>query len=111
MKSAEILILAALASNPDADATPPKSPDIQKELPAPNQTLCGELNHMKESLYTSYGELPFLEMITTRYGANLLMFANPKTASWTVLAIDKANNKACLIDVGVEMKPSLEGVK
>lgn len=111
MNTAELLMLAALASSPNADAISPQTPQIQKEIPAPNQPLCGELSHMKEYLYTTYGEMPFLEMITTRYGANLLMLANPQTSSWTVIAVDKQQNKACLIDVGIGMKPSTEGLK
>lgn len=111
MKTAEILVLAALASTPDAEATTPQSPKIQKEMPAPNQPLCGELSHLKSYLYSSYGEQPFIEMTTTRYGADLLMLVNPRTTTWTVVAYDRNENKACLIDVGVGLKPSTEVVK
>lgn len=111
MKTAELLVLAALASTPDAEATTPQSPNIQKEMPAPNQSLCGQLDHMKTFLYSSYGEQPFIEMISTRYIVSLVMFVNPQTSTWTVLAYDKAENKACLIDVGIGMKPSTEGLK
>ena len=111
MKTAELLVLAALASTPDVEDNIVQMPKIEKQIPAPNQPLCGELTQIKGYLLNKFGEIPFLEMSTTRYNVNLIMFANPETSSWSIFAFDKAQNGACLIDVGVGLKPSTENSK
>jgi len=80
---------------------PPKD-----KLTGESKSLCGVYEEMKKFLLKEYGELPFIDMITTRYGAQLQMFANPKTGTWTVIAVDIAENKACLIDTGLNLMPS-----
>jgi len=62
---------------------------------------------------SSYGEVPFLVMVTTRptdetvqsfEEFNTVMFMNPNTLSWT-LAEKRNDNKYCVVGVGVNIQP------
>lgn len=62
---------------------------------------------------SSYGEVPFLVMTTTRptdetmqsyEEFNTVMFMNPNTLSWT-LAEKRSDNKYCVTGVGVNIQP------
>ena len=64
---------------------------------------CDESQKVYELLTNQYGEKPFVEMKDSK-GRKLIMFVNPQTGSWTVVATD--DSIACGISAGKEFTPA-----
>lgn len=64
---------------------------------------CDESQKVYELLTGSYGEKPFIEMKDSK-NRKLVMFVNPQTGTWTVIATD--DKLACGISAGKEFTPA-----
>ena len=64
---------------------------------------CDESQKVYELLTKQYGEKPFVEMRDTK-GRKMVMFVNPQTGSWTVIATD--DKTSCGISAGKEFLPA-----
>jgi hypothetical protein len=67
------------------------------------QGRCDTAQKVHEYLNSDYGEIPFIEMKDNQ-DRQFIMYANPKTGSWTVLQL--TDDKLCGISAGKEMIPA-----
>ena len=72
---------------------------------APNMSRCADAQKIHDFLVTEYGEKPFAEMKTVD-GNQLIMYVNPKTSTYTVVATDY--KISCGISAGKDFKPATE---
>ena len=71
---------------------------------------CGKYNEMEKVLITEYGEEPVIKMMSKDY-ILLVLYANPKLLTWTVMAVLPEQNKSCIIEVGTNIQRVFEGKK
>jgi len=64
---------------------------------------CDEAQKVFELLTNKYSEKPFIEMKDSK-GRKLVMFVNPQTGTWTVIATD--DKIACGISAGSDFTPA-----
>lgn len=98
MNTLASLALVSFLSTAQVEGQPPKVD--------PNKLICGTYTEMIKYLETEHGEIPFIDMLTVKFNSNLQFLANPTSGTWTVIAVNKIDNKACLIDFGVGLKPA-----
>lgn len=71
---------------------------------------CGKYDEMEKVLITEYGEQPVLKMMSKDY-IQLILYANPKLLTWTVLAVLPEQNKSCIMEAGTNIQRVFEGKK
>ena len=71
---------------------------------------CGKYNEMEKVIIAEYGEQPVLKMMSKDY-ILLVLYANPKLLTWTVLAVIPEQNKSCIIETGTNIQQVFEGKK
>jgi hypothetical protein len=71
---------------------------------------CGKYDQMEKVIIAEYGEQPVLKMMSEDY-ILLILYANPKLLTWTVLAVLPEQNKSCIIETGTNIQQVFEGKK
>lgn len=71
---------------------------------------CGKYDEMEKVIIAEYGEQPVLKMMSKDY-ILLVLYANPKLLTWTVLAVLPEQNKSCIIETGTNIQRVFEGKK
>lgn len=69
----------------------------------PQEQPCGKFSDIQEVIIMKYGEKPLLSLVE-KNGIQLILYANPKTNTWTVVAMDVLKDMGCLIDSGTNLK-------
>jgi len=64
---------------------------------------CDQAQRVYNLLIQNYGERPFIEMVDNK-GHKLIMFVNPETSTWTIVATD--DSIACGISAGKDFTPA-----
>lgn len=71
---------------------------------------CGKFDEMERVLITEYGEQPIVKMMSKDY-ILLVLYANPKLLTWTVMAVLPEQNKSCIMEAGTNIQRVFEGKK
>lgn len=71
---------------------------------------CGKFDEMERVIITQYGEQPTLNL-TSKDGILLVLYANPQTLTWTVMAVLPEQNKSCIMEAGTNIRRVFEGKK
>lgn len=69
---------------------------------------CGKYDEMEKALISEYGEQPTLNM-TSKDGILLVLYANPNTLTWTVMAVLPEANKSCIMEAGTNLQKATTG--
>lgn len=69
---------------------------------------CGKYDEMENVLVSQYGEQPTLNM-TSKDGILLILYANPNTLTWTVMAVLPEQNKSCIMEAGTNIQKATSG--
>lgn len=71
---------------------------------------CGKYDDMEKVLISEYGEQPTLNM-TSKDGILLILYANPNTLTWTVMAVLPETNRSCIMEAGTQIRKAFAGEK
>lgn len=71
---------------------------------------CGKYDEMEKVLIMQYGEQPALNL-TSKDGILLILYANPETLTWTVMAVLPEANKSCIMEAGTNIRKAFPGEK
>lgn len=71
---------------------------------------CGKYDEMEKVLITEWGEQPLIKMMSKDY-ILLVLYANPKLLTWTVMAVLPEQNKSCIMEAGTNIQRVFEGKK
>jgi hypothetical protein len=71
---------------------------------------CGKYDEMENVLVSQYGEQPILNL-TSKDGILLIIYANPQTLTWTVMAVLPETNRSCIMEAGTNIREAFPGKK
>lgn len=71
---------------------------------------CGKYDEMESVIISQYGEEPTLNL-TSKDGILLVLYANPETLTWTVMAVLPEVNKSCIMEAGTNIRQAFPGKK